>query len=799
MASNIDASTYTLLHLKRIRQKEQFCYMNFSKCDLSAIRELFPVQDTCGDLDPPLSYRISAEKLDEWRKLGERAQEQKLEQQKREDLSFESMNATEREAFHVSIHAYFQWLAKHRPVISRNSEEERATQLSWQPSSGDPTVPMNATNQKPSEAHDPDVLEALQQLSTQKLPDSTANMPDYYKVLTALDEVWPTNPERDALLKNHELVTGRNANVTLLENRFAKFPEILKLEDTLRTKELLLKYSQPLHARQPSNSGRAASAITAGMAAATAPAATSAMKSNISSTRKRTESPLPSTTLPDTAVTATAAAIPKLPNSNSSRKRKDPPTPTATTVTTAAGIVQAAEEKTAKRMYTGKNPEDLINKLRKERSNEKSNSKRKIQRLKEQVAKLKQEQLKEKVAKINEERKPQLAVIAIEQHFEERKKKAIPGPIIPWEERYSQLVEFQKGHGHTRVVARNEPTGLGRWVQLQRGMKRKIKEDINVNGCRKITESLQLTDERVEMLDKLGFEWIIRENKPIPFDERYAQLEQYKEQHGHCRIPRSHPTLGEWVHCQRNDYRWKKACIQGRRTELLEAIGFEWKPENNHGTPKTTFDERMEDLIESRRKHGHLNVPRPAKRKSTEGNEEEEKKTGDAEDEANEADDGEYDQKFLRWVARIRQEYHGCYYKTGKQTSLNAKRIKQLERIGFQWGEPARGGWELGKPRRPELWATRLGQLKAYCDEHGNCNVPAGYPAIVGLGHWVVAQRKQYRKLQDGKPCALTLERRQALEETGFLWCLRPWQNKQAREAKKQEQDATSYEEVEDW
>ena len=75
------------------------------------------------------------------------------------------MNATEREAFHVSIHAYFQWLAKHRPVISRNSEEERATQLSWQPSSGDSTVPMNATNQKPSEAHDPDVREALQQLS----------------------------------------------------------------------------------------------------------------------------------------------------------------------------------------------------------------------------------------------------------------------------------------------------------------------------------------------------------------------------------------------------------------------------------------------------------------------------------------------------------------------------------------------------------------------------------------------------------------------------------------------------------
>lgn len=62
-----------------------------------------------------------------------------------------------------------------------------------------------------------------------------------------------------------------------------------------------------------------------------------------------------------------------------------------------------------------------------------------------------------------------------------------------------------------------------------------------------------------------------------------AKVVAYKERNGNCNVPRKwkkDPTLGEWVHFQRRQYRLKQLNRRNHMTEeriqKLEAIGFEW-------------------------------------------------------------------------------------------------------------------------------------------------------------------------------------------------------------------------------
>ena len=52
---------------------------------------------------------------------------------------------------------------------------------------------------------------------------------------------------------------------------------------------------------------------------------------------------------------------------------------------------------------------------------------------------------------------------------------------------------------------------------------------------RKQGQASQLTDDRREKLEQLGFAWQVR-NRP-EWDARYKQLVEYKAIHGDCRVP----------------------------------------------------------------------------------------------------------------------------------------------------------------------------------------------------------------------------------------------------------------------
>jgi hypothetical protein len=385
---------------------------------------------------------------------------------------------------------------------------------------------------------------------------------------------------------------------------------------------------------------------------------------------------------------------------------------------------------------------------------------------------------------------------------------------VTWETRYEQLVHFQKGHGHCRVPVRQP--GLGMWVsrirskyqdlvlrmQQQQQQQQQGDTGTDTNNEARASEAVssnndEATNEtnhsqenlqRFEKLSQLGFYWKLRDPSPS-FEDRFQDLVAFKQETGHCRVRRTHP-LGEWVHNLRKEYKSKQGTLSvpERVTRLLE-LGFEFSV-----TSAVSWEQRLEQLMDFRRKYGHVNVFEVHRQAITEN--EMGGSNGDGinehEDEAKEvtADSSELvENDFLRWV-EIQQRAYWTLWKLGKKCQLNKSRIKQLEEMGFDFG-PERQPHAKGSHKGPShhrtdaaTYSNRVEQLREYKSRHGDCLVPREWPENPQLGSWVASQRKQYRALLNGKSSSLTKERRVELDSMGFVWVVRPWNLKENRKLK---------------
>eukprot|EP00980_Cylindrotheca_fusiformis_P001372 scaffold344_cov130-Cylindrotheca_fusiformis.AAC.3 len=109
-----------------------------------------------------------------------------------------------------------------------------------------------------------------------------------------------------------------------------------------------------------------------------------------------------------------------------------------------------------------------------------------------------------------------------------------------------------------------------------------------------------------------------------------------------------------------------------------------------------------------------------------------------------------------RWVRRQRYQYK--LKVEGKPGGITESRVEILEKAGFVWN--AHG----------QKWQNRWNELRAYCLEHGNGNVPHNYRENPELANWVKNQRRQHKLFQEGKPSNITQERIDALNSLGFTW-----------------------------
>ena len=234
-----------------------------------------------------------------------------------------------------------------------------------------------------------------------------------------------------------------------------------------------------------------------------------------------------------------------------------------------------------------------------------------------------------------------------------------------WMTYFHILCHYQQQHGNClvprRFVTPQDSCHLGNWVDIQRKERRKLQ-----------TSSSTLTPERIRRLDSLGFDWNPLETQ---WSTQYDLLCEFREQHGHCRVPQRYIVhgnrLGKWVQEARLQYRKTlpqsqqpkhepqdsdhsssslslSARMTPERIALLEDIGFDWNP------LETRWREMLEQLVEYRYRTGNFNVAATAEYRS-----------------------------LRNWVRSQREAY--WKHQKGLPSTITEERIAMLNDIGFLW------------------------------------------------------------------------------------------------------------------
>ena len=101
-----------------------------------------------------------------------------------------------------------------------------------------------------------------------------------------------------------------------------------------------------------------------------------------------------------------------------------------------------------------------------------------------------------------------------------------------WQRRYEELKQFKARTGHYRIPQNfTQNKALGRWVSTQRQEYKFLITD----------RPSQMTIERAEALNDIGFDWEVTTCRKVFDDEgwqrRYNELKQFKVRTGHCKVP----------------------------------------------------------------------------------------------------------------------------------------------------------------------------------------------------------------------------------------------------------------------
>ena len=310
--------------------------------------------------------------------------------------------------------------------------------------------------------------------------------------------------------------------------------------------------------------------------------------------------------------------------------------------------------------------------------------------------------------------------------------------IMGWEEYYKLAKVYFEKMGDLEISSKfktldgityNENGyNLGFWLVTQR----------------KIYKNKKLSQEKIELLEKIGMRFENKINK-IGWEEYYKLAKVYFEKNNNLEILQRFKTLdgitydengynlGFWLVTQRKAYKNRK--LNKERKELLEKIGmrFESKKnivdwEENYKLAKAYFE-----------KNNNLEIPRSFKT----------------------LDGVNYDENGYNlgtWLVHQRQTY--------KRGELNKNKIKLLEKIGMFFS--------LDKFEKE--WMNKYGLAEAYFKKNNNLEIPRSFKTLDGitydengykLGVWVSIQRQSYKM---GK---LSKERIELLDKIGMVWEIR--------------------------
>ena len=219
---------------------------------------------------------------------------------------------------------------------------------------------------------------------------------------------------------------------------------------------------------------------------------------------------------------------------------------------------------------------------------------------------------KEKIDKLNKIK--MVWVVPKEQYNRKNKKKPKINILEEqWNEKYKLAQNYYKEHKNLLVPYGYEVNGikLGYWIFRQRKLYRKN----------------QLSEERIEKLNKIGMVWVLSKeqanrhkynNNTTRFqedkwNEKFKLAQEYYRKNGNLLIPNNYiingVKLGQWIKLQR--YLYKQNKLSKNRIYKLEQIGMIWdlrlweknyntaqKYYNNNGNLNITKDTSNNKIIE---------------------------------------------------------------------------------------------------------------------------------------------------------------------------------------------------------
>jgi len=257
-----------------------------------------------------------------------------------------------------------------------------------------------------------------------------------------------------------------------------------------------------------------------------------------------------------------------------------------------------------------------------------------------------------------------------------------------WNKRLEELKRYKETHGNCDVPRRYaQNPKLANWVQTQR------------TQCNLLLKggSSYLTKERIDQLNEIDFDWcvkVVRNNilqvgtlertleridhlneidisskvgtvtNDALWKERYAELVDFKQEHGHCCVPTTYilnRRLGKWVDTQRRQYKiWKtegESNLTKERRDKLNKIGFVWQAgKGGHGLPiDRLWKIRVKELKEFKKENKHCRVPKRYPQNKA----------------------------LARWVQNQRMAFKKWQKK--EKSSLTDERVDELKKIDFVW------------------------------------------------------------------------------------------------------------------
>ena len=287
-----------------------------------------------------------------------------------------------------------------------------------------------------------------------------------------------------------------------------------------------------------------------------------------------------------------------------------------------------------------------------------------------------------------------------------------------WWKLFGELDEYKRDHGDCNVSFTYYPNPkLGRWVSNHRqAYKRK-----------------DLSDERIEALESIGFEWTrpAGTRNDDKWLNRLAELNEYKQEYGNTLVPSTlirddgnkYRELAMWVVEQRTQYRLLKEGKHSRlsddRISKLNEIGFIWSAQ------EAIWEESFADLVEFKATHGHTDVPKFW-----------------------------HNSNLYNFVRNQREVYR--QFKAGKITHITEERIRRLEDLGFE-----------SRSRKQYQWKMNFGELCDFYNKNGVVPIPQAKHMV--LYRWTYNQKKEYDKFVKGEKTNMDEERIRDLESIGFF------------------------------